>query len=280
MSRANPIVTAIIPAYNRAEVLGKAVESVLSQEYSPLELIVADNGSTDGTAGLLDGYGSSLRVIKVPEHGVSRARNAGIRAASGEYICFLDSDDLWLPGKVRKQIDLFLSTPSYRISYTDEIWIRKGIRVNQCGRHRKYSGYIFEKALPLCIISPSSVMMHKDVFSDIGMFDESLSACEDYDLWLRITARYPVAFLPEPLIVKTGGHPDQLSSRFWGMDRFRLIALVKILENPGVDTGKKRLALAELEKKSRVLAKGARKRGKAREAAFYMDLPKAYGYVA
>ena len=279
MSRNNPLVTAIIPSYNREKVLGQAVDSVLGQNYSPLELLVVDNGSTDGTARLLGGYGKSLSVIKVPERGVSRARNAGIRAASGEYICFLDSDDLWLPGKIKKQAELLLSYPSCKVCYTDEIWIRRGVRVNQCRRHRKYSGDIFERTLPLCIISPSSVMMHRGVFDEIGLFDESLPACEDYDMWLRITARYFVSFIPEPLITKTGGHPDQLSSRFWGMDRFRLISLVKLMGNPDVNAYKKRLAFAELERKSKVLANGAKKRGKMVEAGFYENLPKAYSHV-
>ncbi len=101
-----------------------------------------------------------------------------------------------------------------RVCHTDEIWIRNGRRVNARKKHGKKGGWIFQHCLPLCAMSPSSIMIHRDVFTALGGFDERLPACEDYDLWLRITARYPVLFTRQPLIEKYGGHDDQLSRKY------------------------------------------------------------------
>jgi hypothetical protein len=167
-------------------------------------------------------------------------------------------------------------TPPVPISYTDEIWIREGKRVNPKKKHKKHSGWIFEHCLPLCIISPSSVMIRRQVFDRIGTFDESLPVCEDYDLWLRITALFPVEFLEQKLIVKRGGHCDQLSSRFWGNDRFRVKALEKIISDQTLDEEKRRKAIGELIKKAAILEQGFRKRGKTREADYYKQIIEEY----
>ncbi len=266
-----PKVSVIIPTFNRADLLAQAIDSVLSQSYTDFELIVVDDGSTDATQALLSRYRERIRYLFQENRGVSAARNLGIKVARGRYICLLDSDDLWLRDKLKEQIRLMKGDPKIRVSYTDEVWIRGGKRVNQGKRHRKYSGWILRKLLPLCLISPSSVMIERGVFEEVGLFDESFPVCEDYDLWLRIGSRMPIYLIEKPLIVKRGGRADQLSQIDWGQDRFRIKALVKLLSEDGV--GEKEKILAILEKKCRIYGQGCIKRGRIEEGQYYLNLP-------
>jgi GT2 family glycosyltransferase len=133
-------------------------------------------------------------------------------------------------------------------------------------RHAKYSGEIYPYCLPLCIISPSSALMRRALFAQVGTFDPGLPVCEDYDLWLRVAARFPVFFIPQRLIVKRGGHPDQLSRQEWGNDRYRVTALAKILELGVLTPELRRLTIQELHRKVSVLISGYLKRGKEGEA--------------
>jgi GT2 family glycosyltransferase len=266
-----PLVSVVIPTYNRCDRLAGAIESVLHQTYAPLELIVVDDGSTDGTADLLKAYGDGIRVIHQENRGVSGARNTGIRAANGELIALLDSDDRWLPAKLEHQVSFFMASAGAMICQTEEIWIRGGKRVNPKNRHRKFSGMIFEKTLPLCLVSPSAVMMRKSLFQEVGLFDEDLPACEDYDLWLRITWKYPVHLIRMPLIVKHGGHADQLSA-MPELDRYRIHALLKILRSGCLSQSQRKAALDTLTAKCSVYAGGCRKRGRSDEAAYYERL--------
>ena len=226
----NPLVSVIIPTYNRGWVLREAIDSVLAQEFKDFELIVVNDGSTDDTGQILEAYGQDLMILRQTNRGVSAARNRGIAAADGRLVAFLDSDDLWLPRKLSSQVDFFNSNPAALINQTEEIWIRNGVRVNPKTRHHKFSGMIFEQSLGLCLVSPSAVMMKKSLFDAVGVFDEDLPACEDYDLWLRISWRYPVHLIETPLIIKRGGHADQLSKAA-GLDRFRIQALKKMIES-------------------------------------------------
>ena len=139
-------------------------------------------------------------------------------------------------------------------------------------KHKKYGGYIFEKCLPLCVISPSAVVIHRDIFQELGYFDESLPACEDYDLWLRICAKYPVLFVEEPLLRKFGGHDDQLSKKFWGMDRFRVEALYKIIKLGNLTESQKQKAIDMLIHKCSILSSGFAKRGNYQSAKKYQYL--------
>ncbi len=193
-----PLVSVVLPTHNRCAMLRQAIDSVLAQHYPFFELIVVDDGSTDGTKALLSSYGCGLRSISQQNLGVSAARNRGIREAAGQWIALLDSDDYWLPEKLMRQMEYLAQHPRIRICQTEELWIRNGVRVNPGQRHRKASGMIFEKSLPLCIISPSAAMLHKGLLAEVGLFDENLPACEDYDLWLRITWKYPVVLIDEP----------------------------------------------------------------------------------
>jgi len=273
-----PKVSVIIPTYNRLPMLKEAVESVLVQDFEDFELIVVDDGSTDGTSEEMKQYGGRVKVVEHTENrGVSAARNRGVLHAKGKYIAFLDSDDLWVKGKLEIQVAFLDDNPHYPLCYTDEVWIRRGKRVNAMKKHSKYSGWIFEKCLPLCIISPSSAMVRKNLFSKVGLFDEALPVCEDYDLWLRVSARFPIFFINKKLIIKRGGHPDQLSNRSWGNDRYRVIALEKLLSEPCVGQEERKSVLKEMEKKCQVLSKGFFKRGNEFEGRYYQEIMKRYG---
>ncbi len=270
-----PLVSVIIPTFNRGWILREAIDSVLDQDYQNVELIVVDDGSTDDTPAILSAYGEKIVVLRQQNAGVSAARNSGIRAATGHLISFLDSDDLWLPQKLSCQVDFFCTHPTALICQTEEIWIRNGIRVNPKIRHKKPAGMIFEKSLALCLVSPSAVMLKKLLFEKVGVFDESLPACEDYDLWLRLSCQYPVFLIDHPLIVKRGGHADQLS-RTPGLDRFRIQALHKLLDS-GVLTEKQFQATIRIyKKKCAIYAKGCLRRGRTDEAAYYRELSEDY----
>jgi glycosyltransferase involved in cell wall biosynthesis len=268
-----PRVSVIITTFNRRRFLKDAFESVAAQDYTDREIIIIDDGSTDGTrddASLL-----TAQYVWKENGGISSARNAGLKLAQGEYVAFLDVDDLWKKRKLSIQMKAMEET-GMLISYTDEIWLRNGKRLNQKLRHRKYSGMIFEHCLPLCIISPSSALIHRSIFDDVGAFDESLPVCEDYDMWLRITSRYPVLFIEKPLIIKQGGHTDQLSRAYDGMDRFRIASMARMLDSARLDPDLTAKAVRELVKKCRIYAGGALKRGRKDEADHYFDLAASY----
>ncbi len=271
----NPLVTVIIPTYNRGWILKEAIESVLSQDFGDFELIVVDDGSTDNTMEILDGYDRDITVLRQENHGVSAARNAGIAFASGQFIAFLDSDDMWLPGKLASQIDFFNSNPDALICQTQELWVRNGKRVNPKRRHKKFSGMIFKQSLPLCIVSPSAVMLKKSLLDKTGLFDESLPACEDYDLWLRIGCKYPVFLIDTPLIIKRGGHDDQLS-KTPGLDKYRIKALGNIIKSGILSKDQYNDAVKMLEKKCEIYAQGCLKRGRSDESRYYFDFAQRY----
>jgi glycosyltransferase involved in cell wall biosynthesis len=263
-----PVVSVIIPTYNRWPMVAEAVESVLGQDYSFFEVIVVDDGSTDGTSERLKKYRSSVRVISQERSGVAAARNYGVRSARGRYLAFLDSDDLWLPQKLGVQALLMEQHREVQICQTEEIWMRRGAKVNPKAKHAKPSGDIFRRSLDLCLVSPSAVMMTMDLFNRVGRFDESFPVCEDYDLWLRIAKDHAIPLIPEPLVVKRGGHADQLSHSIWGMDRYRVQSLRNLLRN-GLVGEQRKWTLETLHRKILILSHGARKRGKRDEAAAY-----------
>jgi glycosyltransferase involved in cell wall biosynthesis len=230
---------------------------------------VVDDGSTDDTEGLICRQFPDVRYLQQENRGVAAARNRGIREAKGEWLAFLDSDDEWLPDKLERQLDALRDEPEFLLCHTNETWIRRGNRVNPMKKHTKSGGYIFRKCLPLCVISPSSVLIHGGLFERVGLFDESLPACEDYDLWLRITSILPVLYLEQPLIMKYGGHADQLSRRHWGMDRFRIRALEKVIDSETLADEDRRAAVRMLLEKIDIYLVGARKRGKKNDTEGY-----------
>lgn len=267
------MISIVIPTFNRAGFVIQAVESVLSQTFENLELIVIDDGSTDSTERQLAQINDSrLRYQRIDHSGVSRARNAGIGLCRYDWISFLDSDDLWMPEKLEEQVEFMRRNRLYQVAYTNEIWIRNGERVNQRKKHRKYGGWIYHRCLALCIISPSSVLIHRSVLQNEGVFDPDLPVCEDYDLWLRISARNPILFVDKPLITKRGGHPDQLSKSRWGFDRFRVKAMLKCAESGRLTYQQFLWTAREIVTKSKILLAGFEKRGKENEARYYREI--------
>lgn len=269
-------ISIVIPTFNRCELLKRALESVYKQSYTHFETIVVDDGSTDETEQIVALFFPQVRYFKQPNNGVSSARNKGVQEAKGDWIAFLDSDDEWLPEKLEKQIDLLKLMPDYKICHTEELWIRNGVRVNQMNKHKKKGGWIFPQCLPLCAMSPSSILIHHSVFEVLGNFDESLPACEDYDMWLRITAQYPVQYIEQPLIKKYGGHEDQLSSQHWGMDRFRIQALQAVIKGNTLTSENREKAIKMLVKKSRIFKNGALKRGRTEDVQHYQTIIDQY----
>ena len=258
-------ISVIIPTFNRKETLKRAIQSVVMQSYTPYEIIVIDDGSNDGTKEWLKDNFPNVKYIYQMNSGVSSARNKGIKFARGDWIALLDSDDEWLPSKLKDQAYEIELNPAAKFLHTNEIWIRNGVRVNQMKKHKKYGGYIFEKCLDMCRISPSSVLIKKDIFEKIGMFDETLKVCEDYDLWLRFASKYPVHFLDQPLIKKYGGHSDQLSKVDDGIESYRIRSLKKIMNSGILNKKQKTITKDVLVKKMYIYAKGLEKRNKIRE---------------
>ncbi|MEE8540840.1 MAG: glycosyltransferase [Desulfobacterales bacterium] len=274
-SRQIPTVSVIIPTFNRGWVIREAIDSVLNQTFGSFELIVVDDGSTDNTLDILAEYKDRITLIKQRNRGVSAARNRGMDAASGQFIAFLDSDDLWLPQKLKRQMEFFDSNPDALICQTEETWIRDAVRVNPGKRHRKVSGMIFEPSLHLCLVSPSAVMIKRSLFEEVGLFDESLPACEDYDMWLRVGYKHSIFLIDTPLIIKRGGHADQLSKNP-ALDKYRIKALKKILDQNVLSEKQHRAAVKVLKEKCSVYAAGCQKRGRTEEAGFYLTLFKQY----
>lgn len=256
----NPSISVVIATYNRRHTLQRALESVLGQNLQPDQIIVVDDGSTDGSADWLLAHYPEIELLQQSNQGVSHARNQGIRHATGDWIALLDSDDEWLANKLACQVEYLQNHPDAVLVHSDEIWIRNGVRVNAMYKHKKRGGNIFQHCLPLCAISPSSVLIKTSVFQHCGLFDESLPACEDYDLWLRICSHFSVAYIDTPLIIKHGGHADQLSRKYWGMDRFRVQALEKIITSGHLRPDDRHAAISMLLRKCHILMQGAEKR--------------------
>jgi glycosyltransferase involved in cell wall biosynthesis len=252
-------ISAIIPVYNRVGLLPRAIDSILSQTVPVDEIIVVDDGSTDNCEGMIKKNYPQIKFIQQTQAGVSAARNAAINQASGKWIAMLDSDDVWLDHKIEAIQTAVSNHPEVHLFHSDEIWIRKGKRVNPMKKHQKRGGYIFQHCLPLCVISPSASVIRKSLFDKVGLFDENLPACEDYDLWLRICSQFPVHYIDEALIQKYGGHEDQLSRQHWGMDRFRIESLIRLLDTTTLEANDRKAAESVLLKKLEIILKGARK---------------------
>ena len=263
-------VSVIIPTYNRKNLLKRALHSVSNQTFVPKEIIVVDDGSSDGTKDWVLERFPDVRYIYQDNSGVSSARNSGIKEAIGSWIAFLDSDDEWMSNKLEQQKGIINSSQEAWLCHTNEIWIRNGVRVNQMKKHQKYGGNVFENCLDICRISPSSVLIKKEVFEMVGLFDESLKVCEDYDLWLRITSVLPVIFLDEPLITKYGGHSDQLSRVDSGIEKYRIQSLEKILSSNSLSISQSKIALSQLIKKLKIFSNGLEKRNKFKELNIYI----------
>ena len=270
-----PEVSVIIPTYNRCAMVIEAVESVMAQRDVAFELIVVDDGSSDGTVEQLrDRFAGESRIglLSIAHSGPAAARNRGVGVAQAELIAFLDSDDLWMSDKLTRQLAFMRENPAYAIAQTQEIWMRNGRRVNSGRRHRKRGGNIFVDSLRTCLISPSAVIMRRDLFNDAGGFDERLAACEDYDLWLRLLIDNETGLLDDALVVRRGGHRDQLSATTPALDRFRIITLSKLMEMPTLSSARRDAVVEVLVEKCLIYAQGLERRGNIAEAERYRAL--------
>lgn len=267
-------ITVVIPTYNRYEVLQRALTSIYSQSYMPSEVIIIDDGSTDNTAEITKQFPHAKYYFQ-ENSGVSSARNSGIKYSTCQWISFLDSDDEWHVDKLALQVEFHKQNPEILMSYTDEKWVREGNEVKVPKKYHKVGGDIFCECLSHCIIAPSATLIHKDLLDKVGFFDEELEVCEDYDLWLRVASGNRIGLIDEKLITKYAGHDDQLSFKHWGMDRFRVKALEKLLRNKGKNKG---LIMDVLLQKYTLLLKGAIKYDRTLEIKEYkskIDIYKA-----
>lgn len=275
-----PFFSIIIPTYNRKKLLKNTLESVFEQTYQDFEVIVIDDGSTDETHDWLATIDDArLKVIVQNNHGVAHARNRGIEAAQADWIAFLDSDDTWEPQKLERVAQFIKDFPQIKIFHTKEKWFHAGNLVKQLAKHKNPSGWVYLDVLEVCCISPSTAVVHKSIFDQIGTFDEDFPVCEDYDLWLRATHEYEVKLIEEELTLKDGNRADQLSFSVKGMDRFRVQALAKMLDSKNLTSEEYQKTLDQLKKKSDIYIKGAKKRGKNDEVAYFSELIKRFGDV-
>lgn len=269
------MISVIIPTYQRAKKTFEALKSVFNQEHGKdliTEIHVIDDGSKDHTLEFLQEslkkedscWKDRVFFYETSHRGVSFCRNLGIKKSHTPWLAFLDSDDQWLPHKCHAQVRS-LESDGLLISHGEEIWIRNGRRVNPKKKHQKSGGWIFEPSLELCLMSPSAALIHRSVFKAYGLFDESFEVCEDFDLWLRLTRGLKVSFENEPLLVKHGGHEDQLSRKFIGMDRWRVKSFLKLLDSGLLTPVQKDKTLLAMLSKWRILELGYRKHGRFEE---------------
>ncbi|UOG47858.1 glycosyltransferase family 2 protein [Leptospira noguchii] len=262
----NVPISVVIPTYNRENKILNSISSVLKQTLPPKEIIVVDDGSTDATVSKIqETFSDKVQILLLEHKGVSHARNRGVENATGDWIAFLDSDDEWLFEKLEKQWKHIEEHPETEILQSQEIWIRNGTKVNPPTRLSKKDGDIFEQSLEFCSVTPSSVLLKKELYQNQGGMDEKLLACEDYDLWLRITSQTTVVLLDEFLLVRYGGHKDQLSFQYPAMDRFRIYSILKLLSSHLLNQTQRRLAEQNLFIKWEVLRQGRIKRNNWKE---------------
>ena len=254
------LISVVVTTFNRADLIRRALNSVINQTENNLEIIVIDNNSTDNTQEIIKNEFPEVRLFKHDKKGVSSARNRGILESTREWIAFLDSDDEWHKEKISIQLNEIKINPGVKLIHTDEIWIKNGKHINQKKKHKKSGGWIFSDCLAQCCISPSSVIINRKIFNDYGLFNEELEVCEDYDLWLRITAFEPVHYINKKLTIKYGGHCDQLSKSLWGMDRYRIMALESLIYNSTIDKEKKNMVINTIIEKLNIIIQGAKKR--------------------
>jgi glycosyltransferase involved in cell wall biosynthesis len=267
------MVSVIIPTFNRSPFLKKAIESVLSQTYQDFELIIVDDGSTDDTPRLASNFGQRIIYVRQERKGPANARNIGIKKSARPLIAFLDSDDWWDEEKLAIQFHEMQQNPGYLISHTEEAWYKSGKLLNQKKKHKKYNGYIFDKCLPLCVVSISTAMVRRGLFDKVGLFDEAFPCCEDYDFWLRASVKHEFLLIDKPLTLKDGGRPDQVSSIFaTGIDKFRIHSILKLLKSTGLNPEQCKLATHQLCKKCLIYGTGCIKHGKVEEGNCYLAI--------
>ncbi|RLB20135.1 MAG: glycosyl transferase [Deltaproteobacteria bacterium] len=212
VAKRDPTVTVIIPTRNRAKLVKKAVTSVLNQTFEDLEVVVVDDASDDNTRQVVKSFDDSRvnYIFLKRRSGPAGARNTGIKAARGRYIAFIDDDDEWMAEKLKKQIMKFeMCDRGVGLIYCGYYNMYKDLIVEK--KAPQFRGEVFQTALRSCPIGSPTPLIRKECFIAVGMFDENLPACEDWDLWIRISRCYQFDFVPEFLAIRYV-HGVQLST--------------------------------------------------------------------
>lgn len=261
------LVSVIIPTFNRQGTLKRAIDSVLTQTHSNLECIIVDDCSTDGTKELVLSIDDiRVKYFKNDKNlGVSYSRNIGFKNSIGDYIALLDSDDEWKKDKLTIQLPMLRD---FQLVHGEEVWIRNGKKINKKKIHKKSGGYIFDRCLHLCLISPSTTIMRRSLYAEMKGFREDFPVCEDYELWLRITSQYEVGFVESPVINKYGGHVDQLSYKYKAMDYWRVLAMDKLREQELLTHEQMLLLKDVMLKKCIILKNGYEKHGNTKDLSY------------
>ncbi len=272
-------ISVIIPTYNRASFLERALLSVRRQTLSCDEIIIIDDGSTDETLAVVDAFVRTcdirVRYIFQENAGPASARNRGIREAQFPFLAFLDSDDHWQKKKLQLQYHSFIANPDIFLSHTKERWYRCGVHLNQKKIHQPGNGDIFKHCLKLCAVGMSTVMVKKELFDIVGFFNEEFRCCEDYDLWLRVSCRYPFLLIDSPLTIKEGGRDDQVSHQYRiGMDRLRIAAIIDLINCGVLSRYQARLTIEELQRKCHIYGMGCIKHKQTHRGEQYLALAK------
>ncbi|MCY4523191.1 MAG: glycosyltransferase family A protein [Halobacteriovoraceae bacterium] len=258
-----PFFSVVIPTYNRAHTIKRAVFSVLQQDYQNFDLWIVDDGTVDETKKIISAAQSlhphRINYLKTPRRGVSAARNLGVAQSEGDWIAFLDSDDEWKKNKLSLQANFIQENPHIQLVHGEEIWMKNHQRINPRKKHQKHGGFIFQKCLALCLISPSTVVLKRELFEKTGGFNPDFPVCEDYDLWLRITREYETGFIEKPVTIKHGGHPDQLSKKYKAMDYWRVLSLFNILKSENLSEEDRKAVCKQIMLKTEILLNGYRK---------------------
>lgn len=210
-----PLVSIVITTYNYAEYLARCVDSVLDQTYQNIEVIIVNDGSTDNTDQIVDRYHKSgmIRYIKQQNAGQTIAKNNGLRECTGEFIAFLDADDYWMRDKLEKQLAVFAGDEKLGVVYTRAKWIDKNDKPTIINDLKTHSGWVTNHFVFDNFVHFSSVLVRKNCFEDVGVFDESLDMGIDWELWLRVSKYYKFAFIDEQLIAYRVGHQGQMSHK-------------------------------------------------------------------
>jgi glycosyltransferase involved in cell wall biosynthesis len=225
-----PLISIIIPSYNSARFVLHAVQSALEQTYSPVEVIVVDDGSTDDTRERLVTREDRIRYVYQSNGGPSKARNRGINEAQGDLIAFLDADDQWLPDKLQKQWKSLQANPDTCLVHTDlyRLYEPSGAIVHKYRDRKRFSGYCYNEFFWGNALLTSSVLVTRRCLEEIGKFDEEIGYAEDLDLWIRIARYFPLSYVVEPLVLYRE-HPTNASRNQRMMLEGEYYALAKAL---------------------------------------------------
>ncbi|MDH4262688.1 MAG: glycosyltransferase family 2 protein [Spirochaetia bacterium] len=286
MDTNEPLVDVVIPVYNRDNLLLECIHSVINQTYEHLSIYVIEDGS-DVVAKYFSSLNNpafaksskSISYIRLnTNHGVSYCRNLGASIGKGQYIAFLDSDDQWDKFKISRQLEYLENNPGYKWIHTNEIWQRNGVIINQKKEHKKEGGQFMKRLFQRCLISPSSVMFSRSFFESCGGFLHHFPVAEDYELWLRLNLKNPVAFVDEPLTIKRAGNWSQLS-KTPEIDKWRVLAmhrLYRMYKNDQDFIDLFEFWKIDVIKKTQILIKGAEKYGHLQKLQKYQNWLKVF----